>query len=182
MPSSIDRLRRMVSTSTESDTEISCSLTPFDQEALRGLDILEVDGPEGGLQRGDHIDEFVGVVLFNLDIEYIDTGEFLEQHRLAFHHRAAVADDPDQVTPGGEAKGIERILDDRLAGCGNARRIRQGQVALVDELLGRGDRDFSRYRKFVIIESVPLAVFRRVFRLHRCSPLTRWNIGAHSVW
>ena len=108
---------------------------PFDQEALRGLDVFEIDGPEGGLQRGDHIDEFVRIGLLDLDVEDIDAGEFLEQHRLAFHHRlggqrpygpqsehrAAVADDPDQVAPGGKAKGIERVLNDRLAGRGNAR-------------------------------------------------------------
>ena len=28
-----------------------------------------------------------GIALIDLDVEHVDAGEFLEQHRLAFHHR-----------------------------------------------------------------------------------------------
>src|SRR5574337_1092595 len=68
------------------------NLQPFaqpalDEEAFRRLDVLEVDAAEGRLQRGDDLDQLVGVGLVDLDIEDVDAGELLEQHRLAFHHR-----------------------------------------------------------------------------------------------
>src|SRR6185369_15794374 len=60
----------------------------LDVEAVRRLDILEIDAAEGRLQRRDHVDQFVQVVLLvDLDIENVDAGELLEQHALAFHHR-----------------------------------------------------------------------------------------------
>ena len=84
----------------------------LDKKALRCLDVLEVDAAEGRLQAGDDIDQLVGIVLGDLDIEDIDAGELLKQHRFAFHHRlgrerpdvaepehgGAVGDDPDQIT------------------------------------------------------------------------------------
>jgi hypothetical protein len=132
-------------------------------EAFRRLDVLEIDGAEGGLERGDDFDQLVRVALLDFDVEHVDAGEFLEQHRLAFHHRlggeradgpktqhrGAVGDDADQIAARGKAKDIQRVFDDGLAGGGNARRIGQRQVALVDQLLGRGDGDLSR--EFVIV-------------------------------
>ena len=59
----------------------------LDHEAFRRLDVLEIDGAEGRLERGDDVDQLVGIVLVDLDVEDVDAGEFLEQDRLAFHHR-----------------------------------------------------------------------------------------------
>ena len=56
----------------------------------------------------------------DLDVEHVDAGEFLEQHRLAFHHRLrrqradgaqaqhgrAVGDDADQVAARGVAERV----------------------------------------------------------------------------
>ena len=89
---------------------------PLDVEALGRLDVLEVDAAEGRLERGDDVDQLVGVALVDLDVEHVDAGELLEQHRLAFHHRlggeradvaqaqhrGAVGDHADQVAARGE--------------------------------------------------------------------------------
>ena len=66
----------------------SRSLRSID-EALRRLDVLEVDAAERRLERGDDLDEAVGVGLGDLDVEHVDAGELLEQAALAFHHRLA---------------------------------------------------------------------------------------------
>ena len=102
-----------------------------------------------------------------LDIEQVDAGELLEQDGLAFHdrlrrerpdvaqakHRRAIRHDANQVAARREARGVQRIPDDRLARERDARRVRQREVALVDHLLRRGDRDLPGDREFVVIES-----------------------------
>ena len=60
----------------------------LDVEAVRRLDVFQVDAAEGRLQRGDDVDQLVQVrLLVDLDVEDVDAGELLEQHALAFHHR-----------------------------------------------------------------------------------------------
>ena len=60
----------------------------LDVEAVRRLDVLQVDAAEGRLQRRDDVDQLVQIVLFvDLDVEHVDAGELLEQDGLAFHHR-----------------------------------------------------------------------------------------------
>ena len=126
----------------------------LDDETFRRLDILQIDGAERRFQRRNDFDQLLRIALLDLDIENIDAREFLEQHRLAFHHRlgrersdgakpkhrGAVADHPDQIASRGKPKHIERIFDYRLAGGSDSRRIRERQVALVQQLLGGGDR------------------------------------------
>ncbi len=130
----------------------------LDVEAVRRLDVLEVDAAEGRLERCDHVDQLVQIVLGHLDVEDVDAGELLEQHALAFHHRlarqrpdvaqaehgGAVGDHRDQVAARGVAEGIRRVGDDLFARRCHAGRIGECQVALVDELLGGGDRDLAR--------------------------------------
>src|SRR5207342_1928848 len=50
----------------------------LDFETLRRLDVFEIDAAERGLEAGDDVDEFVGIVLVDLEIEHVDAGEFLE--------------------------------------------------------------------------------------------------------
>ena len=59
----------------------------LDDEALRRLDIFQVDAAEGGLQTGDGLDELLWVTLFHLNIKDIDIGKLLEENRLPLHHR-----------------------------------------------------------------------------------------------
>jgi hypothetical protein len=140
------------------DRDAHAGLQPLlDLEAFRRLDVLEVDSAEGGLQRGDHLDQLVHIVLGHLDVEHVDAGEFLEQDRLALHdglggertniaeaeHGRAVGDHGDQVLAGGEIGRLGRVGGNRLAGGGHAGRIGQGQVALIAEGLGRLDLELS---------------------------------------
>ena len=88
----------------------------LDLEAFRPLDVLEIDAAEGRLQRGHRLDHALDGVGGDLDVEHVDAGEFLEQHRLAFHHRlggqradiaeaehgGAVGDHGDQIGADGQ--------------------------------------------------------------------------------
>ncbi len=138
----------------------------FDLEALRRLDVLEIDAAERRLERGDDLDHALDLLGRDLDVEHVDAGEFLEQDRLALHHRlageradvaepehgGAVADHGDEVGPRGELGGLAGVRRDRLAGRGDARRIREREIALIGERLGRRDLEFSRGRPAVIGE------------------------------
>lgn len=107
----------------------------LDEEALRCLDIFEVDAAEGRLQRGDDIDKLLGVFFVDLDIKHIDTSEFLEQARLAFHdrlrgfradiaqaeHGRTVGHHADEVAAGGVAERVGNVFDDLFTGGGNTR-------------------------------------------------------------
>ena len=135
-------------------------------KALRRLDVLQVDTAEGRLQRGDDVDQPVGVPLVDFDIETIDPREFLEQDRLAFHdrlgrqradgtepeHGGAVGDDADQIAARGEVPRFGGIAHDLLAGRRHPGRVSQRQVALIGQALGRRDGDFSGGQFTVIVE------------------------------
>ena len=135
----------------------------FDVETLRRLEILQVDAAEGRLERGDHVDHAVALVGVDLDVEYVDAGEFLEQDGLAFHHRlagersdvaepenrGAVRHHGDEVRARGERRRLGRIGRDRLAGGGDPRRIGKREVLLRGERLGRLDLELPRPRQLV---------------------------------
>src|SRR5271169_5201612 len=59
----------------------------FDDEALRRLDVFEIDPAEGRMQVAHAIDEFVDVAGVDLKIYRIDIGKALEQRGLALHDR-----------------------------------------------------------------------------------------------
>ncbi|ETH82474.1 hypothetical protein L559_1027 [Bordetella pertussis STO1-CHOC-0017] len=138
----------------------------LDREALRRLDVFQVDAAEGGFQPGDDLHQLVRVGLVDLDVEHVQPGELLEQHRLAFHHRLggqradvaqpqhrrAVGDHAHQVAPPGVAEHIHRIVDDLLAGGGHARRVGQAEVALIAQLFGGGDRNLAGAAMLVIFQ------------------------------
>ena len=138
----------------------------LDLETFRRLDVFKVDAAEGRLQRRDRLDHAVDLRRVDLDVEDVDAGEFLEQHRLAFHHRLggeradiaeaehgrAVGDDADQIGAAGVVGGGRRIVADGKAWRRDARRIGERQVALVAERLGRLDLELSGNRVFVEIE------------------------------
>ena len=145
----------------------------LDLETLRRLDVLEIDAAERGFERGDDLDQLVRIALVDLDVEHVDVGELLEQHRLAFHHRfgreradgaepehrGAVGDDADQVAARGVTQRRERIGRDLFAGDRDAGRIRQRQVVLVGELLARNDREFSGGGELVVGQGFFTQVF-----------------------
>ena len=138
----------------------------LDLEALRRLDVFEIDAAEGRLQRRNRLDDALDGVGGDLDIEHVDAGEFLEQNRLAFHHRLrrqrpdiaeaehgrAVRHHGDEVGADGQRRGLLRIGRDLFAGRSNARRISQREIALVAERLDRLDFEFSGLREPMIGE------------------------------
>jgi hypothetical protein len=130
----------------------------LDREARGCADVLEVDAAEGGLHRRDRLDERVGVVEVELDVEHVDVGEPLEQHALALHHRlrctgtdvaetqhrGAVGDDADEVALRGVVEHHLGVLGDVQTRRGHARRVRQREVALGVRRLRRRDRQLAR--------------------------------------
>ena len=103
-------------------------------EALGRLDVFEVDAAERRFQRGNVLDELVGVFLVELDVEHIDAGELLEQAAFALHHRlggqradvakaqhgGAVGDDAHQVAACRVLGREARVGLDGEAGVGHA--------------------------------------------------------------
>ena len=59
----------------------------LDDKALGRLDILKIDPTKGWLKARNNFDKFVWVLFVDLNIEYINASEFLEQYRFTFHHR-----------------------------------------------------------------------------------------------
>ena len=140
----------------------------LDLEALRCLDVLEIDAAECRLQTGDSLDEGGDLGLCNLDVVDVDAGELLEEDGLAFHdrlrgerpdiaeaeHGRAVRDHADEVAARGIAGDGGRILSNGLAGEGDARRVGESEVVLVGDRLGRVDRDLSRRVRLMVIKRI----------------------------
>src|SRR3546814_6908720 len=55
----------------------------FDDEAFRGLDVLQIDAAEGRLHQLDRVDELVDILGLEFDVDAVDVGEALEEDRLA---------------------------------------------------------------------------------------------------
>ena len=148
----------------------------FDVEAFRRLDVLQVDAAESRLKRGDDVDDAIDLVRIDLDVEHIDAGELLEQHRLAFHHRlarqradiaeaehrGAVRHHRHQVCPAGQGGRLGRIGGDLLAGGRDSGRVGERQVMLGAERLGRMNLDLSGTGQAVIGERARAQIVRQI--------------------
>ncbi len=129
----------------------------LDDEALRRLDVLEIDAAPALAQQLDAIDDLIGIFRRHFEIDGVDIGEALEQHRLAFHHRlggerpaiaqpengCAVGDDGDEIALGGVVEGAALVLGDGQYRHRDARRIGQRQVALRRHRLGGHDLELA---------------------------------------
>ena len=138
----------------------------FDFEALRRLDVFEVDRAKGRLKGGHDFDEFVRIRLIDLDVEHVNASELLEQDRLALHHRlagqgpdiaqaehgGAVGDHRNEVATGGVFIGSVGIGDDLLACGGDTGGIGECEIALGGHALGGFDAQFSGARQTMIIQ------------------------------
>ena len=145
----------------------------LDLEASGRLDVFQINRAEGRFQASHRLDEFLGVIFGDLDIEDIDVGEFLEEDGLAFHdgfggERAdgaqsqdggAVADDGDEVAAGGEPGGLLGVLDDGLAGGGHARGVGERQIALSSERFGGDDGQLAWPGLTVILQRGLFKIF-----------------------
>ena len=145
----------------------------LDLEALRTLDVLEIDAAECRLQRRDRLDHALDGVGGDFDVEHVDAGEFLEQNRLALHHRfrrqrpdiaeaenrGAVRDHGDQIGADRQRGRLGGIGGNRRAGGRDPRRIGQRQVALIGERLDRLDLKLARPRQAVISQCRGMKIF-----------------------
>ena len=98
--------------------------------------------PQAGRDRGDRLDEDLGVLRVDADRVGVDAAELLEEHRLALHdrhargradvaeaeHRGAVGDDRDHVALDRELEGLRAVLGDRLADPRHARHVGHREV------------------------------------------------------
>ena len=149
----------------------------LDDEALGRLDVFQIDAAPAGAEQLDAIDELVRVLGGDFQIDGVDVGEALEQHRLAFHHglgrqraeiaqpqnRGAVGDDGDEIALDRVVVGAARILGDGEHRHRDARRIGERQVALGRHRLGgddfqlAGPPDAMKLQGFLVGEGRPIA-------------------------
>ena len=150
----------------------------LDDEALRSLDVLEVDAAPAGAEQLHAIDDLVGFLGGDAKIDGIDVGEALEQHGLAFHHRLcrqraavaepedgrAIGDDGDEVAFDRVVVGLVRIVGDGEHRDSDARRVGQRQIALRRHRLGGDHLELAgaspavKVQRLLIGESRPVAV------------------------
>ena len=109
----------------------------LDDEAIRRLDVLEIDAAKGGAEIAHGADEFLDVFRIHFKIDGIDIGKAFEEHGLAFHHRLrgeraqiaqaedgrAIGDHRDEIALGRVVIGRIRILRDGAHRHGNAGAI-----------------------------------------------------------
>ncbi len=129
----------------------------LDDEAAGRPDVLEIDPAEGRAEQAHAVDEGVDVLGVDLEVDRVDVGEALEQDRFALHHRLggeraeiaeaehrrAVRDHRHEIALGGVLEDLVRVLPDREAGCGDARRVGEREIALRGQRLGRRDLDLA---------------------------------------
>jgi len=138
----------------------------FDVEALRGLDVFEIDAAQGRLHRSNQVDQLVRVALAEFNVKNINPGKLLEQTALAFHdrfgcqrtdvtqaeHGSTVGDDAYEVGSRGVQADRRRVINDGMASMGNSWRIGEGQIELITQALGGLNRDLARSRVAMIFE------------------------------
>src|SRR5262249_17813999 len=109
----------------------------LDDEAFRRPDVLEIDAAPALAQELHAIDDLFRIFGIHFEIDRIDVGEALEQHRLAFHYRlggkgaaiaetedgGAVGDDGDEIALGGVIEGAAFVGGDRQHWYRDAGRI-----------------------------------------------------------
>jgi len=149
----------------------------FNDETIGCLDVFKVDGAESRLQRADDVGQFFRVGFTHLDVEAVDVGKFLEENRLAFHHRlrcqradvakaqngGAVRHYGDKVATAGIAAGGGGIGLDFKAGLGDTGAVGTAQIAAVGQGLGGADLQFSGFRKLVIVQGrLPRGLLRLI--------------------
>ena len=153
----------------------------FNDEALGRLDVFQIDAAERGAEVFDGVDEFFRVLGVDFEIDGIDVGEALEQHRLAFHHRlggeraeiaeaedrGAVGDDGDHVAARGVVVGGRGVGGDGLHRHRDAGRIGERQVPLRRHRLGGDDLDFAGANGLVIEQRFAFGETDVAFIRHR---------------
>ena len=129
----------------------------LDDEALGGLDVLQVDAAEAGAEVADGVDELVDVFGVNAEVYAVDVGEAFEEGDLAFHDGlgaesaevaeaedgGAVGDDGDHVALGGVIVDEGGVAGDVQAGLGDAGGVGEGEVAGGGERFGEAGGELA---------------------------------------
>ncbi len=129
----------------------------LDLEASGRADILQIDAAERGLKQLDRPDNFVHILGGKTDRKCIDAAERLEQRAFSLHHRHCglrpdiaetehcrpVGDDRNRILL--ERIGVRLCLVrvDLLAGLGDTRCVREGQILPGLQLALRFCADFA---------------------------------------
>ena len=114
----------------------------LDVEAARGGDVFQVDAAEAHGQVLHGRDDLLRVLGPQADRVGVNAGEFLEEHRLAFHdrhggfgadvaqaqHGGAIADDGDGVAFDGKLPGLARLGGNGFAHARHARACRPSRA------------------------------------------------------
>ena len=143
----------------------------LDVEALRRLDVFQVDAAEGRFQQLANPDHFVGIGALHFQVKDVHISEAFEEDALALHdwfagQRSDVSQAQDrgpignyrhQVAARGVLECVMRILLDLQARIRHARSVGQAQIALCLARLGGSDFDFSGTAPSVVVERVLLA-------------------------
>ena len=61
----------------------------LDVETIRGADVLEVDAADRWLEQLAELDDVVGILRPDLDVEHVNVRELLEQIAFSLHDRLA---------------------------------------------------------------------------------------------
>ncbi len=143
----------------------------LDLEALRCLDVLEVDAAEGRLEELHRTDDLGRISRIDLDVEDVDVGEALEQDALALHHglageradvaeaedRGAVGDDGHQIALGGVAVRVLGPPLDLETGNGDTGRVGERKIALGHARLAGDDLELPLAAVLVVVECVSIS-------------------------
>ena len=149
-------------------------------EAFRALDIFKVYSAEGDSDILHDRDDLVGIPGGDFDVDRVDVSEPFEEDALALHHGfrsqcaqiaetkdgRAVRNDRDQIALGRVVVCGVGIRGDRPDGHSHPGGIGEAQVPLRRHWLGRRDRNLSRRRILMEVESFLVREARLLVR-HR---------------
>ena len=145
----------------------------FNLEALRRLDVLQIDAAECRLQKLTQSDDLFRFLGIHLQIEDVDVSESLEQHAFAFHHRLAgqrpniaetqhrgtIGDHRHQVSAGGVFECQFGLFMNFQAWLRHAWAIGQAQVPLRAARFGGNNFDLALPPGAVVVQRVLFANF-----------------------
>mmetsp|Transcript_24402 Transcript_24402/g.33613 ORF Transcript_24402/g.33613 Transcript_24402/m.33613 type:complete len:320 (-) Transcript_24402:847-1806(-) len=135
-------------------------------ETLGGLDVLQVDAPEGGFQRAHNLNQLERVRGLQLNVKGVQVCKLLEEHGLAFHDgfgsqgtdvtqpedSSTVSHHAHQMSFGGVLVDLGRVCLDLQAGLRHSGRVSNAQVRRASHVLGRHNLQLALAANAVVSE------------------------------